>query len=263
MPLFTKDGNYFKWSHKSLQEYFAALFVYYDTKERQKEILLHICFHEENDSFLNVIDLYRSIDPLGFDQTITYKFIKDFALHIDLTYKGFEGDEKYIRQVLTFGHDIFLINFPFEPENEENHPKELFNILRKHTKLKRGAAIGIYVVSDENTINCIKVPEIRNPYQTLVEFYFNNKYSFVKREELKKLSEKVDLKLTKRKLFKVSDRLNSILNTPENFTKTNNIILLFLARNRFLTIDLNAAISELEKIEKSIKNTNSDDLTNF
>jgi len=162
VPLFTKDGNYYKWSHKSLQEYFAALFVFYDTKERQKEILLHICFHNENRTFLNVIDLYRSIDPLGFEQMTTYRFINDYLNYLENSYTNFHGPEKLMRQQLTFGHEIFLINFPFLPETKENDPGKIFTLLSEHVKLKQGVSIIIKAVEDENSINCIKVPEIRN-----------------------------------------------------------------------------------------------------
>jgi predicted NACHT family NTPase len=33
VPLFTIDGIYYKWSHKSLQEYFAAQFIFLDSKD--------------------------------------------------------------------------------------------------------------------------------------------------------------------------------------------------------------------------------------
>jgi predicted NACHT family NTPase len=45
VPLFAKDGIYYKWSHKSLQEYFAAQFIYLDSKEKQNNILTHVSFH--------------------------------------------------------------------------------------------------------------------------------------------------------------------------------------------------------------------------
>lgn len=32
VPLFCQDGVYYKWVHKSLQEYFAAEFIYKDSK---------------------------------------------------------------------------------------------------------------------------------------------------------------------------------------------------------------------------------------
>lgn len=37
VPLFVKEGAIIRWSHKSLMEYFAAMFICRDTKERQKK----------------------------------------------------------------------------------------------------------------------------------------------------------------------------------------------------------------------------------
>src|SRR5690606_6632547 len=39
VPIFKKEGNYFKWGHKSLQDYFAAKFIWIDSKESQLPIL--------------------------------------------------------------------------------------------------------------------------------------------------------------------------------------------------------------------------------
>ena len=39
VPLFCNDGQYYKWVHKSIQEYFAAQFIYRDAKENQDKIL--------------------------------------------------------------------------------------------------------------------------------------------------------------------------------------------------------------------------------
>ena len=39
VPLFVKDGVYYRWIHKSMQEYFAALFIHDDARNSQKAIL--------------------------------------------------------------------------------------------------------------------------------------------------------------------------------------------------------------------------------
>ena len=39
VPLFVKEGAIIRWSHKALMEYFAAMFICRDTKERQRGIL--------------------------------------------------------------------------------------------------------------------------------------------------------------------------------------------------------------------------------
>lgn len=78
VPLFVQDGNYFKWSHKSLQEYFAAMFIYLDTKEQQGAILQRMYQSSHRDSYYNLLDLYFDIDQDGFRQYILLDFLRDY-----------------------------------------------------------------------------------------------------------------------------------------------------------------------------------------
>lgn len=70
VPLFCKDGQYYKWVHKSLQEYFAAQFIFKDAKSKQDEIL-NILFNSEKISkYINLLDIYYDIDNMGFRKNI-------------------------------------------------------------------------------------------------------------------------------------------------------------------------------------------------
>ena len=53
VPLFAKDGNYYRWAHKSLQEYFAAQFIYLDIDDKKSEFLKSLYKHKEFDKFIN------------------------------------------------------------------------------------------------------------------------------------------------------------------------------------------------------------------
>ena len=79
VPLFVQDGNYFKWSHKSLQEYFAAEFIYLDAKEHQGEILSKMYHSNHIESYYNLFDLYVDIDKEGFKQHVLHEFINDYT----------------------------------------------------------------------------------------------------------------------------------------------------------------------------------------
>lgn len=78
VPLFVQDGNYYKWSHKSLQEYFAAMFVYLDAKEQQGEILQRMYNSSHRESYYNLMDLYFDIDQDGFKEYILLNFLQDY-----------------------------------------------------------------------------------------------------------------------------------------------------------------------------------------
>lgn len=264
VPIFSKDGIYYKWSHKSLQEYFAAQFIFIDSKEIQSDILKRMAFHENNLSYINVLDLYRSMDPSGFDVVITQNLLTKFLDYLENSYKHFEGEQKLLRQELTFGYDVYLIRIRFNLKSEDHHPSEVFKILKKHFKIKfPRMSIGINVVKDENDISCIKVPEIKKPEQNLIEYHKNLGYNFVKEINTENLNEKINLRLIKRKPYHVTDRKNSILNKTENFKKVNDLMLLYLGRRSVITIDNESAKDYLELTNRKSKMSKKSDLLNF
>jgi len=264
VPIFSKDGIYYKWSHKSLQEYFAAQFIYVDSKEQQNDILKHISFHEDNTAFLNIIDLYRSMDPLGFENVITKKMLTDYLNYLTNSYQNFNGQEKLERQELTFGHEIFLINIAFHPETKENHPGQVFKILKDYINSKRPRmSLGINVAENEADISFIKIPEINKPVQSLIQYHNTLKKDFIKQIKTNTKDDKIELKLVKRKPYKVTDRKNSILNSETNFLKTNKLIKLYICRRMMLVIDKNNAERALAKINSRLTNTKSNNLLNY
>ena len=78
VPLFTKDGIEFKWVHISMMEYFAARFIYLDTKKKQEEILSTIYNSKHIYKFINMLDLYCDIDFMGFSNNIIRPFCEEF-----------------------------------------------------------------------------------------------------------------------------------------------------------------------------------------
>lgn len=89
VPLFKRDGNYIKWAHKSLQDYFAAKFIWIDAKENQKLILKKIYDDYDNKRFYNVLDLFFELDPNLFDETILLWLLEDFEVYKTTHYQNF------------------------------------------------------------------------------------------------------------------------------------------------------------------------------
>lgn len=264
VPIFVKDGIYYKWSHKSLQEYFAAQYLYLDAKENQQEILNHIAFHRENISFLNVIDLYRSIDPTGFENIVVYKLLEDYFNFINDSYKNFTGKMKIERQEFVYGFYIFLINFQYHPRTKENHPKEIFNIVREilpSSKLQMSISADY---QNEEKLSYIKIPVIRKPQQILIEYLssVDADYIYQKSYRTKSLTE-VDLKLPLRKPIEVHERKNSILNKGDNFIKTNMLIQYFIGRRVVMFIDISKGKKKLAVLKKRIEMNLKNELLNF
>lgn len=110
VPLFTRDGNYYRWAHKSLQEYFAAQFICIDMKENQEKYLSHV-IETKNEILktVNIFEMCLDIDPKSFKKTILKRILIDFIEYSDELAKKYPSiDAKVIRELsgLTYLYDI-------------------------------------------------------------------------------------------------------------------------------------------------------------
>ncbi|TFW29550.1 NACHT domain-containing protein [Massilia horti] len=78
VPLFVQEGPTIRWSHKSLMEYFAAMFICSDTKEKQKSALISLFKGENVHDLENVFELCSDIDFSTFRATIVKRILEDF-----------------------------------------------------------------------------------------------------------------------------------------------------------------------------------------
>jgi hypothetical protein len=263
VPIFTNDGIYYKWSHKSLQEYFAAQYIYLDAKEQQEVILIHISFHIENSSFLNVIDLYRSIDPTSFENIVVYKLLDEYFTFLNHSYTNFTGKMKLERQQFVYGFHLYLINFPYQPITRENNPRNIFDLVRKKlhsSKLKMSINAGL---NREDKLSFIKIPIIKKPQQVLIEYLFSLGLDYVFLKEYDNQIPEIDLKLPLKKLIEVTDRKNSVLNKDENFNKTNLLIKYFVSQRFVNIIDFNKGETKLSELKIRRGKNSTNDLLNF
>lgn len=86
VPLFCQDGMYYKWVHKSLQEYFAAEFIYKDSKNNQDAILTALYKSKKIDLYINLLDLYFDIDPVGFQKNIVKPLLESYVEYYEEFY---------------------------------------------------------------------------------------------------------------------------------------------------------------------------------
>ena len=101
VPLFIKDGNEYKWAHKSLMEYFAARFIADDAKGKQDEILSRIFNSHSRYKYTNMLDIYYDIDFKGFSKNITLPLCDQFLHFRD------EQMKEYINKKNTDRHEAF------------------------------------------------------------------------------------------------------------------------------------------------------------
>lgn len=91
VPLFCHDGNYYKWSHKSLQEYFAAQFIFLDTKNNQDSVLSALLKSKRLENYINLLDIYSDIDRFGFNKNIILPVLKEFQQYYVSQYHTISG----------------------------------------------------------------------------------------------------------------------------------------------------------------------------
>jgi len=264
VPIFTQDGLYYKWTHKSLQEYFAAQFIYCDAKQNQKILLEHIAFHHNNSIFYNTLDLYSSIDPEFFNQTVVYKFLK---LYIKFYYESYEYVkdviDKTFRIQISFTHLIYLVRCTYGATRSAS---EIFRLIRKHNSSIKSLSISL--IDFEENISFVKIPIIVNNYFSISKLLSDKGYDFMDRLKshdgiIDCNDIKINLDLEDRKVYELTRRKNSILNKPENFNKVNDFIRIFLCNRNIPVINLEKAEAFIERIELMNKRKNTNDLINF
>lgn len=103
VPLFCKDGNEYKWVHKSLMEYFAARFIADDAREKQDKILTGIFRSEYANKYLNLLDLYYDIDNHGFIKNIELPLLLDYIeFYKENLFESPKIKKKYIEERIGF-----------------------------------------------------------------------------------------------------------------------------------------------------------------
>lgn len=266
VPLFTQDGNYFRWSHKSLQEYFAAQFIYLDSKEKQNDILLKLYYHSNLEKFINVIDLYYDMDYKTFRNIIEFEFLKEFETHCNNSYKQeFNGVSKSLierRLELTFLTESFF--FKATQKNKEEHLegrklRQMIDSYVSANNVEENKFSGI-IVGDYKTLNIFGI-HYQNSKNSLLLMLAKKKNTVIKRYNRKQpkvsqLNVKCDIK-EEYTLRKLTDSNQDTFNSKENFGKTNNLIE--FTRLYDVTIDLNNAIKKLAEIKKRIEIEKEDD----
>ena len=76
VPLMTRVGLDYKWSHKSFMEYFAAYFI--DEQDNKEKILNDIYSSTNFSVYFNMLDFYYEINRQLFDKVFIYPIVKEF-----------------------------------------------------------------------------------------------------------------------------------------------------------------------------------------
>tara|TARA_R110002051_G_scaffold254217_4_gene313159 strand:- start:8 stop:2014 length:2007 start_codon:yes stop_codon:yes gene_type:complete len=267
VPIFTKDGNYYRWSHKSLQEYFSAQFIYLDSKNKQNLILEKLFNHSNIEKFINVLDLYYDMDYRTFRNVIEKSILEEYINHsktkYNKSYKGVSKKAIETRKEISFLTTSLVFKsiqgeyngHPFDSERLSKMLKDY----RENNNLESKSFAPIIV----------SPPLLKDQF---IIHYFNSKNIILKllASKKSKLVSEVNLKRGNGDIFdftydydnefelvEINDSQTEIYNSKENFEIVNELII--ASSHSSVIIKNEAAIETLKEINESLKTEIEDD----
>ncbi|EHM2229270.1 hypothetical protein WDS27_000018 [Salmonella bongori] len=115
VPLFIKEGSLYRWSHKSLMEYFCAEFICIEVKDKRDDLLLKLYESKSVVKFKNIIELSSDIDYASFRKSILQKCLNEYFEHLEkLKDFNFSNEcDKDIWASISFFSDLRLLLTPY------------------------------------------------------------------------------------------------------------------------------------------------------
>ncbi|AND13119.1 ATP-binding protein [Proteus mirabilis] len=119
VPLFIKEGALYRWSHKSLMEYFSAEFICIEVKDKRDDLLLKLYESGSAVKYKNIIELCSDIDYASFRKSILRKCLTEYFEHLEkLEDLDFLDDcNKEIWASISFFSDLKLLLTPYSNAN--------------------------------------------------------------------------------------------------------------------------------------------------
>lgn len=228
VPLFVREGATVRWSHKSLMEYFAAMFICNDIKEKQKDVLLKIFSSENAVSYKNMLSLCCDIDFSSFRATIVKKVLQEFVDYHSTAYSSFSN--KRIRKelierriALSFGRTIAfeLIDKIDGSIAFESKTKQVEKLLSIETSRFSGASEIVWV-SANCSIYSVEYSTLTAGIVSMIVKKLPHLFiADVKANPIAALS---GGKLKKNHFYVIDDSSKSPVNTMRNFDLATNLI---------------------------------------
>ncbi|WP_370547443.1 NACHT domain-containing NTPase [Edwardsiella tarda] len=186
VPLFIKEGSLYRWSHKSLMEYFCAEFICIEVKDKRDELLSKLYESNSVAKFKNIIELCSDIDYASFRKTILRKCLIEYLNHMEKLkdFTSLNECDKEIWASISFFSDIQLLLTPYSNANLGDldifdNSTQLFNNRGKTYNHFENNFIGFrdfithitYPISLRNTV--FDILRLKNP-----EYFFKEKDYF-------------------------------------------------------------------------------------
>ncbi len=256
VPLFTQDGNYFRWAHKSLQEYFAAQFIYLDSKGQQSKILLQLYNNPSLDKFINILDLYYDIDTKTFRSTILFSLLQTFKTHLNSKFQNkcftIPSESISYRKEICFLNDPFVFTMPDE-DTRINHNKLDDMILKLEKKGRISGSLG--TINSDKQLYCLIYSDVKDDLCSMLTTKLPT--LFQSTNLITNTEESLNISYSNLDYFEphfLNDKIEDQFNSNYNFEQVNKLII--FSKIRKFKIVTNEALKLLEEIEEQIRNEN-------
>lgn len=249
VPLFQRDGSKIKWAHKSLQDYFAAEFIAFDSR---KEEIINRIYKSERDGFLNILELFFELDYKTFRKIIIKNLLQDYIKYYKKSYLKIKGINRELineRKAKTFEVDAMIIS------NNSSRTREIFTNIKnldKFTKELKWKSKRPMIFALDNTMVVASYSFKRR----LIELMANKDLSFISTKYDRQLAETILLNINNDDIWHINDKPSSIVNQRANFKRINDLLSYIVqlgGENDIVVIDYNLAVKESNQIKLDIK----------
>lgn len=142
VPFIQKEGNEYKWVHKSFMEYFASSFICYDNKECEKGYFQKIVISNNDTKFYNVLDFCYDMDTLSFRKYVILPYLEKYLekyekAFTDDYFKMYEKEKIHLaKQIVSIADDIRITIYDMTSNTSKKGYEEYISDCLKNGKYK-------------------------------------------------------------------------------------------------------------------------------
>lgn len=181
VPIFVKEGDVYRWSHKSLAEYFAAQYICTDGKPQQGQVLGAFLSSGRTARFSNVLDQVYDVDSTAFRAHIVLPLARAFSEHWATSYRAIEAavdaSDVRLRREVTFGRNVVLM--PIAMIHESRFEEEVLPQVRKFDSMTLEDANLAMFIHDHKTSQVLVIAT--GPLGVVVDILASKKDPLIQR----------------------------------------------------------------------------------
>ncbi|MBB5206857.1 NACHT domain-containing protein [Chiayiivirga flava] len=143
VPIFVRDGEFVRWSHKSLMDYFLAEFLILDYSASKEDALKKIAFGQESTSNENLLTLTCELDPALFSKAVVVPAIKELTqAHDNISQQLPPHLDKDLRRDISIFCSLYHV---YALPDQQNFNPHIWDQLGEKGSKNKGLNLDIFV----------------------------------------------------------------------------------------------------------------------